>query len=412
MMGDAGDQGACLLPQGGHRRKSEPRLATALRDLIGSLYEVVVAPGLWEGWLGRLCDVLSAQAGVLIVGFEPGVGDRGIVTAGLPNLFVAGESHAPYLGYLADAPQLFSPAVALGPGELLILSELLREDEFVATRFYREWMAPRGLHHVLSMVLSRTPRITGLSLLRRREAARFSSAEQDLLRRLLPHLQRVVELQGSWIEAKRGHEVAEQVLDSLGCAALRVDARCRVRHANRRGAALLERGEGLRLEHGCLDARDRGESAELRRLVRRACDGAHGGGVLTVSDSSHRHALVVSVSPLGPSRGSDPWTPAEALVLVSDPEELPALPEPALCDLYGLTSAEARVASRLARGETLDEIADALGVSRATVRSQLHQVFAKTGTHRQTDLVRVLLLGIGKLGAPGCAPALARTTST
>jgi DNA-binding CsgD family transcriptional regulator len=280
-----------------------------------------------------------------------------------------------------------------------MLSEVLSEEAFAATRFYREWLAPRRLHHVLSMVLSRTPRITGLSLLRRCEGARFSAAERDLLRRLLPHMQRVVELQGSWIEAKRDHEVAEQVLDSLACAALRVDARCSLRHANRRGAALLERGEGLRLKAGRLDARDPGESAELRRLVRRACDGAHGGGVLAVSRASRRHALVVSVSPLATREAGDPWAAAEALVLVSDPEELPALHEPALCDLYGLTAAEARVASQLARGQTIEEIAATLGVSRATVRSQLQQVLAKTGTHRQADLVRVLLLGIGSLAA-------------
>ena len=58
---------------------------------------------------------------------------------------------------------------------------------------------------------------------------------------------------------------------------------------------------------------------------------------------------------------------------------------------FGLTKAEARLALFLADGASLPSIAQAFDVKLTTIRSQLQQVFAKTGTSRQAELVALLL---------------------
>jgi DNA-binding NarL/FixJ family response regulator len=69
---------------------------------------------------------------------------------------------------------------------------------------------------------------------------------------------------------------------------------------------------------------------------------------------------------------------------------------------YGLTAAEARLASMLMGGLALAQIASRLGVSRNTLRSQLHHIFRKTGTRRQAELVsRLLANGPEGTGPPG-----------
>jgi DNA-binding CsgD family transcriptional regulator len=58
---------------------------------------------------------------------------------------------------------------------------------------------------------------------------------------------------------------------------------------------------------------------------------------------------------------------------------------------FGLTKAEARLALCLAEGSSLASAAQGFNVKLTTIRSQLQQVFAKTGTSRQTELVAMLL---------------------
>jgi DNA-binding CsgD family transcriptional regulator len=58
--------------------------------------------------------------------------------------------------------------------------------------------------------------------------------------------------------------------------------------------------------------------------------------------------------------------------------------------LFGLSAAEARVLPLLLRGASPAQMAGALGVKVSTVRSQLSAIFAKTGTVRQQDLIRLL----------------------
>ncbi len=73
----------------------------------------------------------------------------------------------------------------------------------------------------------------------------------------------------------------------------------------------------------------------------------------------------------------------------------PTLGEPAdaqfIGSLFDLTPAEARVAGLVAAGLELCEVAQQQSVSIHTVRAQLRSVMDKTGTHRQAEVVHLVL---------------------
>lgn len=69
----------------------------------------------------------------------------------------------------------------------------------------------------------------------------------------------------------------------------------------------------------------------------------------------------------------------------------PGPPASILAKTFRLTPSEAKLASIIARGAAPDIAAQELRISRETARNQLKSVFAKTGTHRQGELVALLL---------------------
>lgn len=58
--------------------------------------------------------------------------------------------------------------------------------------------------------------------------------------------------------------------------------------------------------------------------------------------------------------------------------------------LFGLTGAEAKLAQRLASGDSVEEVAQELCIKMTTARTQLAAIFGKTATRRQAKLVAVL----------------------
>lgn len=82
-----------------------------------------------------------------------------------------------------------------------------------------------------------------------------------------------------------------------------------------------------------------------------------------------------------------------AVMLISDPECSVRLPEDALARLFDLTPTESRIALSLAEGNPPAAIAQSMGVARTTVTFHLRNVFQKTDTHRQAELVALILAG-------------------
>ena len=123
------------------------------------------------------------------------------------------------------------------------------------------------------------------------------------------------------------------------------------------------------------------------------------GGAMSMARPSGRRAYAVLVAPLRGVPEMLGLAPRSALVLISDPELRQRLPEVVLQDLHDLTPTQARVAAALARGESPEEIANALRTTVSTVRQHVKAILAKTDTHRQSDLVRLLLSSIAPLAA-------------
>jgi DNA-binding CsgD family transcriptional regulator len=81
---------------------------------------------------------------------------------------------------------------------------------------------------------------------------------------------------------------------------------------------------------------------------------------------------------------------SETLILICD-AAAHAGPRADIGRFYGLTPAEGRLLDSLLRGLSLAEHARAEGTSLNTVKSQLRQIFAKTGYSRQGQLIGGLL---------------------
>jgi DNA-binding CsgD family transcriptional regulator len=117
--------------------------------------------------------------------------------------------------------------------------------------------------------------------------------------------------------------------------------------------------------------------------------------VLAVQRPSGKRPLTLLVrSANGLPEDGYPATTA-ALVFILDPELPVEVDAAELHQLYGLTTAETRLANLLMQGKSLEDCCYELGIRRPTACTHLQQLFKKTGVQRQSQLVSLLFKSIG-----------------
>ncbi|SDE79384.1 DNA-binding transcriptional regulator, CsgD family [Rhodospira trueperi] len=190
-------------------------------------------------------------------------------------------------------------------------------------------------------------------------------------------------------DAEGARRTAYGILDRLPLGLILTRPDGRVAHANAPARRILQDGRNLgRTRDGFLVAADTGATARLRAAIAAVATGdpAAPEGAIAVTPADGGTPVSVILVPAGPAH------PGAAL-FIADPEAGFSISDERLMSLYGLTRSEAQIVARLARGQTLEEIAAERGQQVTTIRTQVKSVFRKTNTRRQSDVIKLVLSG-------------------
>lgn len=232
------------------------------------------------------------------------------------------------------------------------------------------------------------------------DGARSPHAETEA-QQLLPHLRRALNLIDGINRSEDSRRAMAAVLDRLPLGIFLVDFEARLEFANSCARDLLAHGAPLSLVDGCLRGRRGDETRKLHQLIAealRSSEEARAARALVFRDETGAGALSVLILSVQ-SLQYESQRPLAA-VFVAAPEFWQSLNPATLHDLYGLTEAESRLVDRLCAGRSLQEAAEELEVSTNTVRTHLRAIFGKTGTSRQSDLLREVITGVAYLSKP------------
>jgi DNA-binding CsgD family transcriptional regulator len=209
---------------------------------------------------------------------------------------------------------------------------------------------------------------------------------------LAPHFETAKRVQTRLAEVLPGR-LALASLERLALAAFIVDRSGAVHHLNASARALLAEARSVRISSSRIRFGDAKLNGAFDAALRKATEPLSGSSLLPLS-LSERELYEVAVSPLETDQPRLPHCLMPlALVVITRLRPDATCIAQRVRGLYGLTAAEARVMSALALGGTVEDIAAARRVRSSTVRAQIRSIFAKTGVNRQSDLVRLALMG-------------------
>jgi DNA-binding CsgD family transcriptional regulator/PAS domain-containing protein len=354
--------------------------------LVSGIYAAAVAPDQWEAALGEIRRKLDGTASGLFMADS--------TVWSLLDSTLPADSAKSYAEYYHRFDHVLT-AVGRGPAGVVRtgaeLMPLVRKSEF-----YEEWLRPLELDDGLFVRLTGGARPTCFIVGAPRRTESFDTSDRvRLMRCLLPHLQQALRTENKLAALAHGTAELAGALEVVRHGIIIVAGENRVKTLNLAAERILRAEDGLCMRSGRVTATNAHTERELYRAIDDALDGGcstvRAGRSLIAVRPSGKRPYVVHVLPSQRRDADEPLREPMALVFVIDPEDEPE-PTPALLRrLYRLTDAEADVALRMMHGPDLKEISEELSLSLTTVRTHLQHIFAKTGTHRQAELVRLLL---------------------
>jgi len=375
----------------------ENLILKAIRDL----YDAALNPTVDPREFSSLCELVAGRHLVFYV--QDLHADRLPFVTGLG----IGRDYFSRLAAAVEAKLMPPGLLAMPAATVMLAQSFWVGKDFEKSAFYNEVVRPDGGHHGLLATPFRKNRYGAfLAIERLRGEQDFDEADVQALQTVLPHLTNSLLIRLKLQEAEYTARQAYNAFDLLDLGVFIVDAELRPFFMNKYAEGLTKEADGLSIHRGKLQAADSRTARALRSIVKSAIALAEArphrrpglehiadaGKQLALPRISHRAALAATVMPLGVENGAALMVPpSRAIVLVKRPNERPPIDINLLAEVLNLTPRQATLTALLAQGATLAQAAASLGLAINTARWHLKEIFEKTDTHRQIDLVRLAL---------------------
>lgn len=371
-------------------------------NLVGKIYDAAVMPELWPVFLEQLSDVLESRGTALyLVDFASRLSIcQSDEISFIQSARIDPEKGESYDRYYSKVNVWFEKSRDLPEGELITTDRLFPAQKLVKTEWYNDWLKPQNYFHaMIGHLLKQDTLAVRLSIFRSKQQP-FSVDETVTFSRLVPHLRRSCMIHKKFSEVKSTQAADVGLLNRLPVGLILFDKSGQAVFVNHMAETLTHSSDGLRLNAAgrCLTG-SATETRALRRLIVNAAEYGQSQAMSLYRSHSNRPLSVIVVSLQNQPFAFFGGEPAAAL-FIGDPDRLLDLDDGLLTQCYGLSPAEARLATALLRGQTPSDYAQTRDISNNTVKTQLKQVLAKTGTRRQSELIQLLTTGFGMLAVP------------
>jgi len=295
-------------------------------------------------------------------------------------------------------------------GNAIIGSDVVEERTLKRSLIYNEYLRPRNvdIYHLVGTVMPLDGGYqAAMGIHRPRDAKDFSPLEARLIQRLLPHLQRALEVRRRLQQADQASRSVYSVLDRLSLGVVMLGANGRLLHVNAAADAILHTADGLVRTPDGFRAATREDDKRLQELIgalrHTPADGRSAGGHLRIQRPSGQTAYAVMLAPMGTQTpGADPKAPA-ILVFISDPGAKIVSDLAVLTELFGFPPAEGRLVLALLSGISPPEFARNTGITYNTAKTLLARAMTRTDSRSQLEMVLLVASALGGavLAPPG-----------
>jgi DNA-binding CsgD family transcriptional regulator len=362
-----------------------------LNAVVDAIYDASLDPSRWHHALAGLAAAVQG-AGAYLYTVAADLSIPFSINSGLPESMEREYSayyvqHCPRLGYILRHPETE-----------IIYDYMIMSDKEMNHHEYYAWVASHGFRYMIGSRLYQDPgEQVFIGVQRTKKAGHVSDSIIKRYTLLTGHLSRAIKISKELGYLKHRVTALEALTDASVYGTLFLDAGGRIIYRNRAAKAALDAGDGLREHEGLLAADGALEQQSLTALIAQALadqeelrEQWH--DTVKVARRSGRHAYLVRAVPLRGERFSELRGQARVAVFITDPDTNLGGMGPVAARAFGLTPTESRIAAGLADGKSLAHIANQLDVTERTARLHLEHIFHKTGTHKQHELVRLVLL--------------------
>ena len=216
--------------------------------------------------------------------------------------------------------------------------------------------------------------------------------------RLYPHLKVALAIYERHRREHLENNAYIKAIDQLAFGVIILNERGHVIRVNETASRMMKESQLLRLVGNHLQAGEPDHELLIGKAIKSAL-GTNGNlgsaaGSLKISAEAPARALYMLLKPIHDGLPED-GKPAAGLAIFLSADRLQRnLSIGAFATLYALSRAEVALVTELLDGVSIIEASAALGISENTARVQLRSVFTKTGTHRQADLIRLVLTSL------------------
>lgn len=355
-----------------------------IEGLIDGIYEAGVDPSQWLTLMERLADTTGGFDAVL-----------GGLSGTHEPVFLAPRTDPDmvdtYVRYYHTSNPLARAVRAMPKGMAALDHELVDMESLHGTPFYNDWCVPQGLHYGVALTIATTGSWSANLVI-----SGSKPFDEDVVQRLQflsPHLTRAFHINQVLHESRSESLSAFSAMALVDRGVFLIGENQTCEPANKLAEFIVGQADALRLHQGRLECVLPEENRLLHRAIHLAATGkaASTSATIRITRGSSRQPLQAMAIPLP----NDGWTYGgrlhRVMVFVTDQEARLCKRLEELRQDYRLTLAETAVLQELTRGGDRTAIAVRLGVSLATVRTQLTSIFDKTGVRRQADIVRLVM---------------------